>query len=59
LTTTALTSTAVRFLSFWGVLLTVSAVLILSTPLLMLADSRPAVSEASVAQQHEPQRNPS
>jgi len=60
LATTALTSTAVRFLGFWGVMLGVSAVLILSIPLLMLADSPPpAISEASVAQQHEQGRNAS
>jgi len=58
LATTALSSTAVRFLSFWGVLLAVSAVLILSTPLLMLVDSPPAVvSEPPVAQQQEAGRN--
>jgi hypothetical protein len=58
LATTALTSTAVRFLGFWGVLLGVSSVLILSIPLLMLADSPlPAVSEASLAQQHAQGRN--
>jgi MFS transporter, DHA1 family, solute carrier family 18 (vesicular amine transporter), member 1/2 len=52
LSTAALASTAVRFLGFWGVLVGVSAILILSTPLLLLADSSaPAASEASVAEQ--------
>jgi predicted MFS family arabinose efflux permease len=48
LATTALTSTAARSLGFFRVLLCVSAVLILCTPLLMLADSpRRASTEAS------------